>query len=400
MANKIFWYFNFFRALSFLSMNHVTSKTVLGILGSGQLARMTCLAATTFGIQTHVYCTEKETSPAEHTATKTVKGSFEDVQNILDFCESCDVITLENEFIDQNILEMIDERFPGKLFPNSKTFKKIGDKISEKESFANAGIRVTPFKKVKTIEDVSRFAETHHYPVVLKSSKGGYDGYGNITIKSAEELEIKFPLLKGDLLVEAFIPYEKELAIIIARNKKGEMISYPIAHTIQENHICHFVSVPADISPKIESEIKATAKLAMTTIDAVGIFAFEFFLTKEGVLYLNESAPRPHNSGHYSIEGCETSQFHNHVRSVMNLTLGEAHLKSPAVLILNLLGTGEHIAELSPLHHFLSVKGGHLHLYGKRFSKKGRKMGHFTLLGENPKEMMDVLQKLKSEYTL
>ncbi len=384
----------------FLTMNKITSNTVLGILGSGQLARMTCLAASTLGIQTHVYCTEKDLSPAEHVATKTFKGNFFDLETILNFCQSCDVVTLENEFIDQHILESIDEKFPGKLFPNSKTFKKIGDKISEKESFANAGIRVVPFKKVTSPDDVARFAEVYNYPLVLKSSKGGYDGYGNATIKSAQDLEEKFKLLKGDLLVEAFIPYEKELAIMVARNRDGEIITYPIAHTIQENHICHFVSVPADISADIEEQIKKAAQLAMTTINAVGIFAFEFFLTKDGTLYLNESAPRPHNSGHYSIEGCITSQFHNHVRSVLNLPLGEAHLRTPSVLMLNLLGTQEQVAELNPLKDFLNTKDGHLHLYGKRFSKKGRKMGHFTLLGEDPQEMMETLKKLKSGYTL
>lgn len=381
-------------------MNKITSQTVLGILGSGQLARMTCIAAATFGVQTHVYCTENDISPAEHVATKTFKGSFSDLEKVLNFCESCDFITLENEFIDQHILESIDEKFPGKLYPNSKTFKKIGDKISEKESFANAGIRVTPFKKVSTPEDVEHFCAIYNYPVVLKSAKGGYDGYGNITIKNQNELKEKFSLLKGELLVEAFIPYEMELAIMVARNKNNEMVTYPIAHTMQENHICHFVSVPAELSSDVEAQIKEAAKKAMLAIDAVGIFAFEFFLTKNNELYLNESAPRPHNSGHYSIEGCVTSQFHNHVRSVLNLPLGETTLRSPEVLMLNLLGTHNQIAELLPLNKFLSLKDGHLHLYGKKHSKKGRKMGHFTLLGENKKEMFDQLTTLKSEYTL
>ncbi len=361
---------------------------------------MTCVAASEFGIQTHIYCSESQTSPAEHVATKTSKGSFSDLNSILDFCQNCDVVTLENEFIDQEILEAIDEKFPAKLFPNSKTFKKIGDKISEKESFEKAGIKVTPFKKVISPSDVMSFAEIHGFPVVLKSAKGGYDGYGNITIKSAAEVQEKFTKLKGELLVEAFIPYEKELAIMIARNKNREMVFYPVAHTMQENHICHFVSVPAEISPEITNQIEEAAKKAMITIDAVGIFAFEFFLTKDGDLYLNESAPRPHNSGHYTIEGSMTSQFHNHVRSVLNLPLGETALRTPAVLMLNLLGTQNGIATLNPIENFLNIEDGHLHLYGKKDSKIGRKMGHFTLLGTTKSEMQKTLNKLKSEYTL
>ena len=381
-------------------MNHISSRTILGILGSGQLSRMTALAAAELGIQTHIYCNESQTSPAEHVATKTFKGPLSDLESILKFCETCDIVTLENEFIDQSILDAIDKNFPHKLFPNSKTFKHIGDKISEKESFRNAGIKVVPFMPVASAVEVLDFTKKHGFPVVLKSSKGGYDGYGNITIKSANELEEKFSKLKGDLLVEAFIPYEKELAIMIARNASGEIVHYPIAHTIQENHICHFVSVPADIKYNVEKELKEAAEKAMKAIDAVGIFAFEFFLTKDGELYLNESAPRPHNSGHYSIEGCSTSQFHNHVRSVLNLPLGKTTLRASDVLMLNLLGTQNGPAELVPAHKFLLVQDGHLHLYGKTDSKVGRKMGHFTLLGDDHTEMLQILTELKSEYSL
>lgn len=381
-------------------MNHLKSKTVLGILGSGQLARMSALAASDLGIQTHIYCSDSNTSPAEHVAAKTIKASLTNKAELSKFCQTCDVITLENEFIDQEILDFIDQNFPNKLFPTSKTFKMIGDKISEKENFRNAGIQVTPFKKVSSPEDIISFALTYKYPVVLKSSKGGYDGYGNTTIHSDEEALQKFKTLKGELLVEAFIPYEKELAILIARNQKGETVLYPVAHTLQEHHICHFVMIPAEVDYKVEEKIKDYATTAIHAINGVGIFAFEFFLTKNGELYLNESAPRPHNSGHYSLEGCVTSQFHNHIRSVFNLPLGQTKLRSPDVVMLNLLGTKNAPAELSPILDFLSIKDGHLHLYGKTQSKVGRKMGHFTLLGDNRHEMHERLKKLKSEYSL
>ena len=377
MANKILALLDNFRQTSPMKK--------LGILGSGQLARMTAQAANELGVHSRIYCSESPTdlSPAEQVAHKTVKGAISDLNSILKFAEDCDFITLENEFIEQNILEAIDKNFPNRLFPNSKTFK----------------IKVAPFLKVHSKEDVKRFAHEHSYPVVLKSSKGGYDGYGNVTIKNENEIEEKFHLLKGELLVEAFIPYVKELAIMVARNKL-EMVTYPIAHTIQENHICHFVSVPAEISTEISERIIEDAKRAMIAIDAIGIFAFEFFLTKEGDLYLNESAPRPHNSGHYSIEGCMTSQFTNHVLSVMNRPLGKTDLLASHVLMLNLLGTKNGEAHLENASDFESIKNGHLHLYGKKMSKIGRKMGHFTLLGNDQNQMMKTLLKLKSEYKL
>ncbi len=382
------------------SSTALKSQLVLGILGSGQLARMTAMAASELGILTHIYCPESEISPAEQVSSKTTKGSFADKNNILLFCLECDFITLENEFIDQDILNSIDEQFPNRLFPTSKTFQYIGDKISEKEHFLKAGIKVAPFSKVSTIEDISKFANIHGYPIVLKTSKGGYDGYGNSVIHNYNEISSKLLLFKGELLVEAFIAYEKEVAIMIARNKIGEMVVYPIAHTYQENSICHFVHVPALIDNQLEIKIIQYAKQAMEAIDAIGIFAFEFFLTKSGDIYLNESAPRPHNSGHYTIEGVATSQFHNHVRSVCHLPLGVTTLRSPYVKMLNLLGTTNSPAELKNADRFLKITDGHLHLYGKKYSKIGRKMGHFTLLGNNPIEMQQILNNLKSEYSL
>lgn len=373
---------------------------ILGILGSGQLARMTALAASNLGIETRIYCPESQISPAEQVASYTFKGNFNDEKAILTFCESCSVVTLENEFVDPNILAAIEKKFPHKLFPTSSTFKKIGDKISEKENFEKAGIKVVPYKKVQSADDIFSFTEKHGYPVVLKSAKGGYDGYGNITIKDVSEASSAIEKLKGELLVEAFIPYEKEVAIMVARNQSDEIVFYPIAHTEQENHICHFVTVPAELPSTINEKIKDDAKKAMVAIDAIGIYAFEFFLTKNNELYLNESAPRPHNSGHYSIEGCETSQFENHVRSVFNLPLGSAAMKSQFAIMLNLLGTMNGPANLTPVDNFLEVERGHLHLYGKKESRVGRKMGHYTMLGEDKNIMKEVLQKLKEGYQL
>jgi len=373
---------------------------ILGILGSGQLARMSAIAAKRLGYEVYIYCNAPDVSPAELVATKTFKGHFDDKVALLIFASLCDFVTLENEFISLRCLEYLDENKPNCLFPSSKTFKLTGDKISEKNHFKEMGIPVAPFLKVLNPKEVIEFAKKHSYPLVLKTSKGGYDGYGNLTLRNDNDVYEKFHLLKGELLIEAFIPYDMECAILVARNHAGECVTYPIAHTIQENHICHFVSVPAPIDKKSEEQIKEYALRAMKSLDAVGIFAFEFFITKNKDIYLNESAPRPHNSGHYSIEACETSQFDNHVRAVMNLPLGPSHMRAPHALMLNLLGTKVGEARLEPMESFLKVKEGFLHLYGKSKSKPGRKMGHFTVLGNEPGEILTTLKQLKESYTL
>lgn len=372
----------------------------LGILGSGQLARMTAIEALRYGFEVIIFCNDKDKSPAEHVATETIKGEVTDQKALDTFMNKCDIVTLENEFIDLAILEFIDEKYPEKLYPNSQTFRLIGDKLSEKIHFQKNGIPVVPYHLVSNKNDVIQFIETHSLPIVLKSIKGGYDGYGNVTVKSLDEIESALNRLKGEIIAEAFISYEKELAISVARNKSGEIKTYPIAYTKQENHICHFVEVPAPISIDIENKIKTIAINAMESLNAVGVFAFEFFLTDKGEIYLNESAPRPHNSAHYTIEGTLTSQFQNHVRSVFNLPLGDTQLKAPHIVMLNLLGTQTGEAKLQPLNEFLEIKNGHLHLYGKRLSKQGRKMGHFTMLGEDLDHINQQLYKLKSRYTL
>ncbi len=379
----------------------MNANTVLGILGSGQLSRMTALAAHDLGIKTHVLCNEAAdtTSPASAVANFTTKSDFNNIDKILAFADQCDYITLENEFIDQSILEAIEQRKPNKLYPSAETFKLIGDKITEKNTFSNAGIAVCPYQEVTTKSDVIAFINTYGLPVVMKSAKGGYDGYGNVTIKSEEMIDEALQKLKGRKLVEAFVPYKKEIAIMAARNDSGT-VYYPIAETVQENHICHYVTIPADISTNVENKIKAFTDLALTAINARGLYAFEFFLTDDDQVYLNESAPRPHNSGHYSMNACVTSQFHNHVRSVMGLPLGETTLTSKYAVMLNLLGTKNQISQLEPIAEFLKVKNGHLHLYGKSQSKPGRKMGHFTVCGNNKDEIFSQVKYLKGIYSL
>lgn len=357
----------------------------IGFLGAGQLARMSSLQAFRFGIQVGVFSDRTENEPVQFMTPHSHTGSFESVDDLVAFAETCNLLTLENEFIDSDILREVQERSGTPIYPSPETFALIENKLIEKQTFENAGIPVTPYARVKDAEDLEAFGEKHGWPCLLKSSKGGYDGYGNETVSNVDEALEAFRKLGGeegrDIIAEAFVEFTHELAVQVARNDTGVAV-YPCCETVQENHICVGVKSPAPVGPVIWEAAQDLAVRATETIDGRGIFAYEFFLTNEGELLLNESAPRPHNSGHYTIEGCVTSQFENHIRAVLGLPLGDTSLRAPNVAMINLLGTRKRDAQVDNAFDALDADDGHLHVYGKLDSKPGRKMAHFTLLGE------------------
>jgi len=266
---------------------------------------------------------------------------------MVDFALNCDVVTLENEFIDASILHRVREASGKPMYPAPETFELIGDKRSEKQTFERAGIPVTPWAFLPTPHNARSFGESHGYPFVIKSSKGGYDGYGNATVHTPDEAE------------------------------------KACCESIQEGHICKTVIAPARISESLRHKAEEMAVAAVEAIDGIGLFAFEFFLTKDDTILLNESAPRPHNSGHYTIEGCITSQFENHVRAVLGLPLGSTRLRRNAAVMVNLLGKRNQPAVVENTSALFHTEDAHLHVYGKRSSKVGRKMGHITVLGDD-----------------
>ncbi len=362
------------------------SEFRLGFLGGGQLARMSAVEAFRFGMQIAVFSTSRDPEPVELMTPHVTQGNFGDADAMTRFAESCDVITLENEFIDSDILEEVARISGTPMYPSPETFKLIENKFIEKETFRKAGIPVCPYKLVHSREELEAFGNEHGWPYLLKSSKGGYDGYGNETVNNADEAEKAFTKLGGekdhDILAEAFVPFRKELAVQVARNHTG-VKAYPCCETIQENHICTAVLSPAEIAPELQEKAKEMAIAATEAINGVGLFAYEFFLTEDGQILLNESAPRPHNSGHYTIEGTVTSQFENHVRAVTGLPLGDTSLIHPAAVMINLLGTHDRIAQVSNAMEAIETADAHLHIYGKLKSRPGRKMGHLTLLGDD-----------------
>ncbi len=369
----------------------------LGFLGAGQLARMSALQAFRFGIQIASYSDRSKDEPVQFMSPFSYSGTFEDVDAMVEFAKTCNILTLENEFIDSSILKEVQQKSGTPIYPSPESFALIENKLIEKQTFENAGIPVTPYKIVKDSIDLKDFGGEYGWPYLLKSSKGGYDGYGNETVRNHTEAIKAFEKLGGleghDILAEAFVDFTHELAVQVARNETGTVV-YPCCETVQENHICVAVLSPAPVDASIQQKAQELAVRATEAIDGKGIYAFEFFLTTSGDVLLNESAPRPHNSGHYTIEGCVGSQFENHVRAVLGLPLASTEMTEPAAAMINLLGTHNRPAETDHIIEGLDTEDGHLHVYGKVQSKVGRKMAHFTLLGDDLNETYKKAQEV------
>jgi 5-(carboxyamino)imidazole ribonucleotide synthase len=367
-----------------MKRNPLQAGFTLGFIGGGQLARMSALQAFRFGMNIAVYATSSTTEPVEHMTPLVFRGGLDDVDKLTEFAKSCDVVTLENEFVDASVLTEVVQRSGTPIFPTAHSFALIGDKLTEKRTFQAAGIPVAPFEEIRKTADIIAFGEEFGWPFVLKSAKGGYDGYGNATTRNMEEATAGFDRLGGNsgqlIIAEAFVPFSMELAVMVARNKTGIKV-YPCVESIQKDHICKEIIAPARIPKELQVQTQELAIAAVEAIDGIGVFGFEFFLTHDNQILLNESAPRPHNSGHYTIEGCITSQFENHVRAVSGLPLGSTEMLAPTAVMVNILGKRNGSAQVENAETLLSTTNAHLHVYGKGVSKLGRKMGHVTLLG-------------------
>jgi 5-(carboxyamino)imidazole ribonucleotide synthase len=233
-------------------------------------------------------------------------------------------------------------------------------------------------------------------PAVLKKRRNSYDGRGNATVHVPEELPSAWAKLEGDsnpLYVEEFCPFTMELATILTRGRGGEVVRFPVVETVNREHICHVVKAPASVPPETARAVSDLAERAVASIGGVGSFGMELFLCDDGRLLVNEIAPRVHNTGHYTIEACLTSQFENHVRAVLGWPLGSAEMVAPAAAMVNLLGFGDGSGVPLGLAEALGVEGAHVHVYGKSRSARGRKMGHVTALGRTPEEAHRIAQR-------
>jgi len=355
----------------------------LGILGGGQLAKMTAEAAYRMGLRVAVI-EHGEDSPAGVMTKLEFPGGWKDGAELERFINASDIITLENEFIDPDILDHIAQR--RFVFPTADTMRLVQDKLTQKETFSSVGIPTPNFAEIDSEQDLHEFGTKYGYPFVAKTRMYGYDGYGNATIKRSTEIEMVWRRFMGGeepraLLAEQFVTFTKELAVMVTRNKRGETAVYPCVQTIQQGHICVTVLAPAPIDEHLQKRAQEIALTCVETIDGVGVFGIEMFLTANDEILFNEIAPRPHNSGHYTIEACHTSQYENVVRAVTNMPLGSPSMRVPAACMINLLGerTGTGIPD--SVIEMLKVDDVALHLYGKKDVRMGRKMGHLTATG-------------------
>jgi 5-(carboxyamino)imidazole ribonucleotide synthase len=351
----------------------------IGILGGGQLGRMLIQAGINLDLNFQVLDPDPQ-APCAGLARFT-QGKLTDYETVLAFGKNCDVITIEIENVNTKALTEL-EKAGKKVFPQPHVIELIQDKRVQKKFFLDHDIPTAPFILVNNKTEVSRQAD--FLPAVNKLGKEGYDGRGVQIIKTKADLDKAFD---APGLLEKLIPFEKEIAVIVSRNESGEVAIYPPVEMVfhPEANLVEYLFSPAQIESHISQQAQAIARNVITRLNMVGLLAVEMFVTKEGTVLVNEVAPRPHNSGHQTIEGNVTSQYEQHLRAILNLPAGNTEMLAPSAMV-NLLGeagfTGSACYE--GLELVLKTEGVHVHLYGKKITKPFRKMGHVTIVDADP----------------
>lgn len=369
--------------------NYLT-KT-LGILGGGQLGRMVIQAAINYNLTIHILDPD-EKAPCRDICKKFIQGDLRDFETVYSFGKECDVITVEIEHVNTKALYKLQSEGK-KVFPQPHIIELIQDKRTQKQFYKDNQIPTSDFILTENKADV--YAQKDFLPAVHKLGKEGYDGRGVQLLKEASDMEKAFD---RPGLLEKWIDFDKELAVIVARNENGELRTFPVVecafHPVQ--NMVEFLFSPAEVSTDLAEKAKLVAMDVMRKLGMVGILAVELFVTKDGEVLVNEIAPRPHNSGHHTIEANFTSQFEQHIRSILNMPLGATEGRCPAAMV-NLLGepgfTGDVIVE--GMDEALSEKGVYIHLYGKKTTKPFRKMGHVTILEEDLSALKSKAAKIK-----
>ncbi len=370
--------------------NMEQKKKKIGIVGGGQLGRMLTHAAHKLGFRVAVL-DPTPNSPAAQVADEHILKNFTDEEGVYEVAQGADYITFEIESANSDALRKL--MIEGKVInPSPETLAIIKDKCKQKEFLHNNGIPVAPFMPVRGVADIMAAAEKFGYPFLLKARLGAYDGRGNAVVRSELGDEngeggiedgmrkLAKSMENGGLYVEKFVPFVKELAVVVARGASGEILPYPPVETIHKNNICHLVLAPAPVDQLIANNAMNLAARIMTHLQGVGIFGIEMFLTEGGQVLINEIAPRVHNSGHHTIEGYATSQFEQHIRAITGMPLGDVTPTMPASVMINILGERSGPAEVTGLEEALAIPGTAVHIYGKLETRPERKMGHITII--------------------
>jgi 5-(carboxyamino)imidazole ribonucleotide synthase len=361
----------------------------IGVLGGGQLGRMLIQAANSLDIQLHMLDPDPD-APCAQIAYSFQVGSLTDYQTVMNFGQNKDLLTVEIENVNTEALKALEQQGV-KVFPQPHILELIRDKGLQKQFYIDHKIPTAPFVFYQTPQDDLPF----EFPVVHKLRTGGYDGKGVQIIQHPSELQSSF---QEPSIIEACIPFEKELSVIVARNQDRQTNCFPLVECEfnPEANLVEFLFSPAAVSPEIEKQAQAIAIDIIEKLDMVGLLAVEYFLTKEGELLVNEIAPRPHNSGHHTIEIARCSQFEQHLRAILNLPLANTELHSAGAM-LNLIGEKGHTGSVyyEGLEEILKLPGVHPHLYGKSQTKPFRKMGHVTISAAHMQEVRRLAQIVK-----
>jgi 5-(carboxyamino)imidazole ribonucleotide synthase len=352
----------------------------IGIVGGGQLGRMLTEAALPLGFRVVVLDPGAD-CPAKQVGAGQIMGDLYDAAALKSLAEKADFLTIEIEHLDTKPLQAIAAS--GKpVNPSPKTIALIQDKLEQKRFLQKAGIPVADFVEITDTASAEKALRDFGGKMLLKSRRGAYDGRGNAVVSSPEEVETAIKSLSDKLYAEKFVPFTKELAVMVARDMKGNVAAYPVTETAHERNICIETFTPADIAPEVAEQAQQFATDVAQHLEGAGVFGIEMFLTDDGMILVNEIAPRVHNSGHYTIEGCKTSQFEQHIRAITGMELGPTDLKVPAAVMVNILGERDGPTEVKSLDEAQAITETYVHLYGKSPTKVDRKMGHITATGK------------------
>ena len=369
----------------------LSSDLTNGIFGGGQLGRMLAMAARAMGYRS-VSLDPGEDCPASQVTDAHISAAYDDLDAARELAARSDVVTYEFENVDATAIEVISELKP--VYPSPSVLRVCQDREIEKSTMRDLGIGVPEFRVVRSGNEAVEAASEIGVPVVMKTTRWGYDGKGQSVVRDVGETVSAFEGLGGSteapVIVEGFVDFEMEVSVVCARDLSGDMRSFPISENVHVDGILDTSIVPARCSDEVKAKAEQVATRIAEGLDVIGLIAVEMFVTRAGEVLVNELAPRPHNSGHWTIEGCETSQFEQLARIMVGMPMGDVGLRSPTVMVNLLGGVWEATGGSPDWEAVLGIPRTHLHLYGKSEYRVGRKMGHITVTGETVEEALAV----------
>lgn len=369
-----------------LDKKYLLTNSTIGIIGGGQLGRMLALAAKAMGYRIIVLDPTAD-CPAAQVSDEQIIADYDDKVALRELSEKADVVTYEFENIDYDALKMTQNLVS--VPQGSELLSITQDRILEKAYLESANINIAPYAVIVEQDEIESEIKSIGYPAVLKTAQGGYDGKGQVVLHDERDIETAARLLRyGSCVLEAWIPFEKEISVVVARNLDGQVETFPVAENVHVNNILHTTTAPADVADDVHEEAEEIARKLADVLQLCGVLAVEMFVTSSGAIYVNELAPRPHNSGHFTIEACSISQFTQHIRAIVGLPLVKPELLKPALMI-NILG--QHVDDVNK--QMVNYPHWFVNYYGKKEAKINRKMGHITVLTDEPKAVLQDLEE-------